>query len=221
MFKIVIVEDDEQIREELKLLLQNSGYEAKVISDFQNVVSKILEEQAHLILLDVNLPEQNGYEICSKIRAKSYVPIMFVTSKNNAMDELNGMMRGADDYIEKPYYIPILLARINNLLMRSYPKEERNTIEYKGITLEILKSTIFYQDKQIELTKTELKTMYYLFMHPDRIVSREEMIDYLWDNGVYADDNSLSVNITRLREKLKQLGFENLIETKRGQGYKI
>lgn len=221
MFKIVIVEDDEQIREELKLLLQNSGYEAKVISDFQNVVSKILEEQAHLILLDVNLPEQNGYEICSKIRAKSNVPIMFVTSKNNAMDELNGMMRGADDYIEKPYYIPILLARINNLLMRSYPKEERNTIEYKGITLEILKSTIFYQDKQIELTKTELKTMYYLFMHPDRIVSREEMIDYLWDNGVYADDNSLSVNITRLREKLKQLGFENLIETKRGQGYKI
>lgn len=221
MFKIVIVEDDEEIREELKLLLQNSGYEAKVIADFHNIVPKILEEQAHLILLDVNLPEQNGYEICSKIRAKSNVPIMFVTSKNSAIDELNGMMRGADDYIEKPYNIPILLARINNLLMRSYPKEERNTIEYQGITLEILKSTIVYQDKQIELTKTELKVMYYLFTHLDRIVSREEIIDYLWDNGVYADDNSLSVNITRLREKLKQIGFEHFIETKRGQGYKI
>lgn len=221
MFKIIIVEDDEEIREELKLLLKNSGYEAKVISDFQNVVPKILEEQAHLILLDVNLPEQNGYEICSKIRAQSSIPIIFVTSKNSAMDELNGMMRGADDYIEKPYHIPILLARINNLLMRSYPKEERNTIEYQGIILDILKAAIFYQDKEIELTKTELKTIYYLFTNQNKIVSREEIIDYLWDNGVYADDNSLSVNITRLREKLKQLGFENFIETKRGQGYKI
>lgn len=221
MFKIIIVEDDEEIREELKLLLENSGYEVKVISDFKNVDQKILEESSNLVLLDVNLPEQNGYEICSKIRKKSNVPIIFVTSQNGAMEELNGIMRGGDDYIEKPYNIPILLARIKNLLARSFPQEENNKVQYKEITLDILKSTIFYQEKQAELTKTELKTIYYLFTHQDKIVSREEIIDYLWDNGVYADDNSLSVNITRLREKLKQLGIERLIETKRGQGYKI
>ncbi len=221
MFKILIIEDDCEIREELKLLLQNSGYEANVLSDFENVDQKIFEQQAHLILLDVNLPTQNGYEICSKIRRKSNVPIIFVTSQNSAMDELNGRMRGADDYVEKPYNIPILLARIQNLLKRAYPQEEKSAISYKGLTLELLKSAIFYQENQIELTKTELKIMYYLFTHPENIVAREEIIDYLWDNGVYADDNSLSVNITRLREKLKQFGFENFIETKRGQGYKI
>lgn len=222
MFKILIVEDDKEIREELTILLQNRGYEVSTILEFEKVAEKVLERQAHLVLLDVNLPGQNGYEICSKIRTKSQIPIIFVTSKNSAMDELNGIMIGADDYIEKPYNVPILLARIQNCLNRSYPKEENaSQIEYKQIMLNVLKSTIFFQDRQIELTKTELKTLYYLFLNQDKIVPREKIIDYLWDNGVYADDNSLSVIITRLREKLKELGIENFIETKRGQGYKI
>lgn len=127
-----------------------------------------------------------------------------------------------DDYIEKPYNVPILLARIQNLLNRTYQKENKESkIEYKGVVLDILKSTIKYQEKEIELTKTEIKTLYFLLQHKDIIVPRADIINYLWDNEVYADDNSLSVIITRIREKIKELGIDNFIETKRGQGYKL
>lgn len=222
MYKIIIVEDDKEIREELTILLKNSGYDVICITDFENVEKQILEKECHLILLDVNLPGRSGYEICSKIRVKSKVPIIFVTSRNNSMDELNGIMLGGDDYIEKPYNVPILLARIKNLLSRTYSEENKESkIEYKGIVLNVLKSTISYNEKEIELTKTEIKTLYYLFKNTDMIIPRADIINYLWDNEVYADDNSLSVIMTRIREKLKDIGVENLIETKRGQGYKI
>ena len=222
MFKIIIVEDDKEIREELKILLENSGHQVKLVTDFENVPQKIIDEQAHLVLLDINLPNKSGYEICSKIRTKSNIPIIFVTSRNNSMDELKGIMLGGDDYIEKPYNVPILLARIQNLLNRTYQKENKESkIGYKGLVLDILKSTIKYQEKEIELTKTEIKTLYYLLQHKDIIVPRADIINYLWDNEVYADDNSLSVIITRIREKIKELGIDNFIETKRGQGYKL
>lgn len=222
MFKIIIVEDDKEIREELKILLENSGHKVKLIEDFDNVADKIIKENAHLVLLDINLPNKSGYEVCSKVRAVSKIPIIFVTSRNNSMDELKGIMLGGDDYIEKPYNVPILLARIQNILNRTYQNEQKESkIEYKGVILDILKSTIKYQDKEIELTKTEVKTLYYLLQNKDIIVPRADIINYLWDNEVYADDNSLSVIITRIREKLKELGIENFIETKRGQGYKL
>lgn len=222
MFKIIIVEDDKEIREELKILLENSGHKVKLIEDFDNVADKIIQENPHLVLLDINLPNKSGYEICSKVRAVSKIPIIFVTSRNNSMDELKGIMLGGDDYIEKPYNVPILLARIQNILNRTYQNEQKESkIEYKGVILDILKSTIKYQDKEIELTKTEVKTLYYLLKNKDIIVPRADIINYLWDNEVYADDNSLSVIITRIREKLKELGIENFIETKRGQGYKL
>ena len=222
MFKIIIVEDDKEIREELKILLENSGHQVKLVTEFENVAQKIIDEQAHLVLLDINLPNKSGYEICSKIRTKSNIPIIFVTSRNNSMDELKGIMLGGDDYIEKPYNVPILLARIQNLLNRTYQKENKESkIEYKGLVLDILKSTTKYQEKEIELTKTEIKTLYFLLQHKDIIVPRADIINYLWDNEVYADDNSLSVIITRIREKIKELGIDNFIETKRGQGYKL
>ena len=222
MFKIIIVEDDKEIREELKILLENSGHQVKLVTDFENVAQKIIDEQAHLVLLDINLPNKSGYEICSKIRTKSNIPIIFVTSRNNSMDELKGIMLGGDDYIEKPYNVPILLARLQNLLNRTYQKENKESkIEYKGVVLDILKSTIKYQEKEIELTKTEIKTLYFLLQHKDIIVPRADIINYLWDNEVYAEDNSLSVIITRIREKIKELGIDNFIETKRGQGYKL
>ena len=222
MFKIIIVEDDKEIREELKILLENSGHQVKLVTEFENVAQKIIDEQAHLVLLDINLPNKSGYEICSKIRTKSNIPIIFVTSRNNSMDELKGIMLGGDDYIEKPYNVPILLARIQNLLNRTYQKENKESkIEYKGVVPDILKSTIKYQEKEIELTKTEIKTLYFLLQNKDIIVPRADIINYLWDNEVYADDNSLSVIITRIREKIKELGIDNFIETKRGQGYKL
>lgn len=222
MYKILIVEDDLEIREELKILLKNSGYEIETITNFEDTANQILNIECHLILLDINLPNKSGYEICSKIRAKSKTPIIFVTSRNNSMDELKGIMLGGDDYIEKPYNVPILLARIQNLLNRTYVKSEAETkIEYKNMVLDILKSEIQYKNKHIELTKTEFKTLYYLLKNTNKIIPRTDIIDYLWDNEVYADDNSLSVIITRIREKLKDIGIENFIETKRGQGYKI
>ena len=152
MYKIMIVEDDIEIREELKILLQNNGYEVKVTTNFENVEKQILEEQCHLILLDINLPNKNGYEICSKIRTKSKLPIIFVTSRNSSMDELNGIMLGGDDYIEKPYNVPVLLARIQNLLNRVYPKEQKSSkLEYKGITLDILKSFLTFHGSLVLL----------------------------------------------------------------------
>ena len=222
MYKILIVEDDLEIREELKILFKNSGYEIETITNFEDTANQILNIDCHLILLDINLPQKSGYEICSKIRAKSKTPIIFVTSRNNSMDELKGIMLGGDDYIEKPYNVPILLARIQNLLNRIYSKNEAETkIEYKNMVLDILKSEIRYNDNHVELTKTEFKTLYYLLKNTNKIIPRTDIIDYLWDNEVYADDNSLSVIITRIREKLKDIGIENLIQTKRGQGYKI
>ena len=222
MYKIIIVEDDKEIREELKILLENRGHQVNLVTEFENVAQKIIDEQAHLVLLDINLPNKSGYEICSKIRTKSNIPIIFVTSRNNSMDELKGIMLGGDDYIEKPYNVPILLARIQNLLNRTYQKENKESkIEYKGVVLDILKSTIKYQEQEIELTKTEIKTLYFLLQNKDIIVPRADIINYLWDNEVYADDNSLSVIITRIREKIKELGIDNFIETKRGQGYKL
>ncbi len=222
MYKIIIVEDDKQIRDELKILLENSEYIVDVVNDFNNVEEQILNSNSNLVLLDINLPNKNGYQICSKIRASSKIPIIFVTSRNSSMDELNGIMIGGDDYIEKPYNIPILLARIKNVLSRAYPESKNEIkIKYKEIVLNILDSTVVYKCEKIELSKTEFKILYYLIKNSNRIVSRADIIEYMWDNQLYIDDNTLSVNITRIREKLSQIGINDLIETKRGQGYKL
>ncbi len=191
--KILIIEDDELISEELKTLL---------------------------IQLDVNLPgQQDGYHLCTSIRSFSETPILFITGRNTAMDELQALTLGGDDYIAKPYNVPVLLAGIN-LLLRRRSSEQNYAIEYKGIRLAPSSGTLTVNDKEIELTKTELKVMYYLFRHPGEIVSRMDLVEYLWDNEIHIDDNTLSVNIIRIREKLRDLGTDDLIQTKRGMGYK-
>lgn len=219
-YKIVIIEDEELIREELETLLINAGYTVECIIDFAKTLDYIQSASPDLILLDVNLPGQDGYRLCSSIRTFSSIPILFLTGRSTTMDELQALTLGGDDFITKPYNIPILLARIN-LLLRKRTAGQTEVMEYKRIRLNLIAGTLTIDKKEIELTKTELKIMYYLFKHTGEIVSRIDLVDYLWDNEIHIDDNTLSVNIMRIREKLRALGVTDFIQTKRGMGYKI
>lgn len=221
MNNILIIEDEKLIREELQTLLSNAGFAVSCVTDFENVLAQVKEELPDLILLDINLPAQNGYSLCASIRRFSEVPILFLTGRSTAMDELQALTLGGDDFIAKPYNIPILLARINALLKRGQAVGQPVCLVHDGITLDLVAGTLSVQEKEAELTKTELKIMYYLFSHAGEIVSRLELVEYLWDNEIHIDDNTLSVNIMRIREKLRTLGKEGLIRTKRGMGYKI
>lgn len=218
--KILIIEDDELIREELKTLLINKGYAVDCIIDFGNAIDQIKMLSPDLILLDINLPGQDGYGLCTLIRSFSATPILFLTGRSTTMDELQALTLGGDDYMTKPYNIPILLARINLLLKRT-AAACNSLLEYKGIQLDPIAGTLAAGGKEIELTKTELKIMYYLLNRPGKIIPRLDLVEYLWDNEIHIDDNTLSVNIMRIREKLRALGIDDFILTKRGMGYKI
>ena len=220
---IMIAEDDAVIRQELRVLLENALYQVTALEDFSDVASAVLAEKPDLVLLDLNLPGESGFGICTKIRAESEVPVIFVTSRTDSMDELNGMLKGGDDYITKPFQAPILLARIAAVLKRTYrdTKEEEQKLVHKGVELDIARGMVSCGTQQTELTKNELKILHYLFRKKGEIVPRADMIEYLWDNQVFIDDNTLSVNITRIRGKLREIGVCDLIETKRGMGYRI
>lgn len=220
---IVIVEDDAVIRQELKLLLENALYQVTALEDFSDVSSVVLSLEADLVLLDLNLPLESGFDICTKIRARSAVPVIFVTSRTDSMDELTGILKGGDDYITKPFQAPILLARIGAVLKRTQRQSEGEQARFvhKEVELDISRGTIGFHGNQRELSKNELKIMHLLFKRKGQIVPRADMIEYLWDNQVFIDDNTLSVNITRIRGKLAEIGIEHLIETRRGMGYRI
>jgi DNA-binding response OmpR family regulator len=222
-YKLLIIEDEKAIREELVLTLQNSGYEVCSIDDFSSKIAELAAELSpHLILLDVNLPGTGGFDLCRQIRASSNVPIIFVTSRNTHMDELKSITLGGDDFITKPYNIPVLLARINSLLRRAYPQEnEASILTCKDAKLDIEQSKISYRGVSEELTKNELKILTYLFRNSGKINARADIIEYLWDNRIFVDDNTLSVNMTRIRAKLKKLGLHDFIQTKHRQGYLI
>lgn len=221
--RIVLIEDEPAIRQELTLLLQNALYEVTALHDFANAASAALAALPDLILLDIKLPGASGFDICTEVRAVSDVPILFLTSQTSAADELNGMLKGGDDYITKPFHPPILLARIAAVLKRTKKAgaRELNKLEYKGVVLDIARGSIGYQGSHCELTKNEFKILHYLFQNTGRIIPRIELIEYLWDNQVFIDDNALSVNMTRLRGKLEHLGVQNFVETKRGMGYRL
>lgn len=220
---IVIVEDDAVIRQELKLLLENALYQVTTLEDFSDVSSVVLSLETDLVLLDLNLPLESGFDICTKIRARSAVPVIFVTSRTDSMDELTGILKGGDDYITKPFQAPILLARIGAVLKRTQRQFEGEPARFvhKEVELDISRGTIGFHGNQRELSKNELKIMHLLFKRKGQIVPRADMIEYLWDNQVFIDDNTLSVNITRIRGKLAEIGIEHLIETRRGMGYRI
>lgn len=220
-YKIMIIEDDPVIQGELQTLLNGNGYTTIGVKNFSAVTEQIQDEKPHLILLDIKLPGENGFALCSKIRTFSEVPIIFVTSCNTDMDELNSIMLGGDAFITKPYNTAILLAKIASLLKKVYPTQQREQIVYGDAVLHLESSSLDYHGQSVELTKNELKILYYLFKNGGKICSRGDMIEYLWDNQLYVDDNALSVNINRIREKLASIGLTDFIKTKHRQGYTI
>ncbi len=218
MHKILIVEDDEKLRNELETFLKNNGYIVFGLKSFDNCIEDILESNSDLILLDINLPFFDGEYICKEIRKKSEIPIIMVTSRDNEMDELLSINYGADDYITKPFNTHILLARISSILKRTN-KNDSNKIVSEYFTLNISESKLEKDGKEIDLTKNERKILQCLLSSRNKIVSREEMMDFLWSTDEFVDDNTLTVNITRVRNKLGEFGLKELLETKRGQGY--
>ena len=222
MQKIIIVEDDTIIREELSSLLSRYGYDVKAPTEFTNILDYIINEKAHILLLDINLPLFDGYYICKEIRKVSDIPIIIVTSRDTQVDELISMNLGADDFITKPYNTEILLARISSILRRTYGNQiSQDTLSYKDLIVNLSNATITYNNTSLELTKNELKILSCLLKNKGKIVPREDLMNFLWNSDCFIDDNTLSVNVTRLRKKLSDLGIENAIETKRGLGYII
>lgn len=222
MYKIMVIEDNEKIRLELCDFLAKNGYETIPCDDFEHVLAFIENMKPNLILLDLNLPIVDGHYICREIRkGNSELPIIIVTSRDSDIDELVSMNLGADDFITKPYNLQILLARISRIMKRSYENNTSNSILINDITLDISKSMLSYQGKASDLTKNELRIMHCLFLHKNEIVSRNDLMQHMWDCELFVDDNTLTVNINRLRKKLEYLRLDDLIQTKRGLGYII
>lgn len=219
MEKILIIEDDEKLRYELEIFLSHQGYKAESLETFNNTINDILEINPSLILLDINLPTVDGEYVCKEIRKQSNMGIIIITSRDNELDELVSINYGADYYITKPFNIQILLAKINAVLRRTNSIKVNDKIDAKDFILNISNSTITKNDKTIELTKNEYKILKYLVENRGKIVSREDIMECLWESESFIDDNTLSVNITRLRTKLEELELKDLIETRRGQGY--
>lgn len=220
MHKIIVIEDTETIREELKTFLTRYGYEVEAPIDFENIIEIVEKSNPSLVILDINLPIFDGYYICRELRKKMDIPIIIVTSRDSEMDELMSMNLGADDFITKPYNTQILLARIATILRRSYGKSENQEIlTYKDLKLNLSNGRIVFKDKSLDITKNEIKILYFLMKNQNNIVSREALMDDLWNSDYFVDDNTLSVNVTRLRKKLEEVGLENAIETRRGLGY--
>lgn len=219
--KIIIVEDHKPIRNELSILLSKYGYEIIALDHFETIVEDCLRENADLILLDINLPFYDGYYVCRAIREKSDVPIIVVTSRDSEMDELMSMNLGADDFVTKPYNTQILLARISAMLKRTQKEAADDRLQYQGLELQLNSSTVIYKNQVIELSKNEMKILYTLLQYKESIVSRDQLIEALWQSNEFIDDNTLTVNVNRVRKKLEAAGLKDFIKTKRGQGYMI
>ena len=217
MTKIKIIEDDLSIANELKEILDRAGYLVEVTEDFSNILDQIRKDQPNLILLDINLPRINGEVLLQQIRKESNIPIIMVTSKNTEVDEVLSMSYGADDYITKPYNPTILLLRIGAVLKRSERISDK--IFYHNLEVISQKGILKQEENEIVLTKNEMIIFIYLLQHQEQIVTRDELMTELWNNDEYINDNALTVNISRLRAKLKEIGYEDAIETRKGQGY--
>lgn len=216
--KILIVEDDLKIREELKILLEREGYQVEVLSSFLNTVEDIRCRDYDLLLLDINLPDKNGFMICKEIKKDKQTPIIFVTSRNTEEDELNSILSGGDDFVTKPYNKYILLEKIGRALKLNDPTRYKELVVH-DVILDLHLSKIKYHDQEVELTRNEFRILYYLFLNVGQVLSKEKLIEYLWNDQYYLDETILLVNITRLRKKLEDIGLKDFVKTKRGVGY--
>lgn len=221
MPRIMIIEDEPAVRDELALLLKNEGYQPIPVTAFENILTQVSESTPDLVLLDSGLPGQDGLSLCAELRRTFDIPIIFVTGRDSTYDELNALSMGGDDYITKPYQVPVLLARIRAVLRRSGRQTEPEMPTVSGLTLNPTRGTASANGQSTELTRNELQILACLMEHAGEIVSRADLIEALWNNRIYIDDNTLSVNMTRLRTKLNELGLPDFIKTRRGMGYQI
>ena len=222
MQKIMVIEDDTAIQEELALLLENEGYTPLVVTNFTDIPGQAVLERPDLILLDIGLPGRDGFSLCAALREAVSAPVIFVTSRDASTDEVRALSLGGDDYITKPYSVPVLLARIKAVLRRSSGEPEpADILEAGGLRLSLTKGVVSANGKTAELTRNEIQILACLIARMGQIVSRADLIDALWDNQIYIDDNTLSVNMTRLRGKLAEIGLPDAIKTRRGMGYQL
>lgn len=219
MQKILIIEDDEKLRHELEIFLSRNGYDTVGLERYDNTLQDIIEINADLILLDINLPNTDGEYILKEFRKVSDIPVIMITSRDNEMDELLSMHYGADHYVTKPFHTQILLAKIVAILKRTNSTLSQEKINCGDFILDISKSRIEKDNKRVDLTGNELKIIKFLVKNRGKIVSREDIMNDLWDSEAFIDDNTLTVNITRIRKKLEEIGLQDIIETRRGQGY--
>lgn len=222
MYKIFIIEDDEIISETLTKFLKDWGYSVKIAKDFQNILAEVSDFLPQLILLDISLPFRNGFYWCQQIRKISKVPIIFISSAADKMNIIMAMEKGGDDFITKPFDINVLTAKIQAILRRAYEFEApSDIIEYKKAILSISEMIISFENKKSNLTKNEFKILQILMENKNSVVSREDIMVKLWESDDFIDDNTLTVNINRLRKKLSYIGLEDFIITKKGIGYMV
>jgi DNA-binding response OmpR family regulator len=220
-YRLLIIEDNPRIRMELTLFLESNGFSCTAPQNFERLVEETDFSSMHLVLLDINLPGVDGFYLCRKIREVSEVPVIVVTSRDTELDELMAMNCGADDYVTKPYHPQILLARVTSVLRRTYRENttDRDRVHCGSFDLGLSRSVLIYNGEETELTKNELRILSSLQEHLGEIVSREELMTQLWNSDLFVDDNTLTVNVNRLRSKLTDIGLCDVIETRRGQGY--
>lgn len=222
MARIFVVEDDTALREELVRLLELQGFDAFSCTEFDRVVDDILRTSPDCVILDLKLPGTGGHTICRDLRRESDVPIIMLTSSDSEFDEVMSMNLGADDYVTKPYNPAVLLARLQSVLRRTQRNEPSTRIAHKGVVLDVARGAVEHEGQSVELTRNELKILHLLMANHDTIISRQELMMELWQSDAFIDDNTLTVNINRLRKSLASIGVpENFLVTRRGQGYLV
>ncbi|ASK17174.1 MULTISPECIES: response regulator transcription factor [Bacillus] len=221
--KVLLVEDEPTIRETVADELEKWGFKVWTSTNFEHILNDFLAQSPQLVLLDINLPYFDGFYWCRKIREVSKVPIIFLSSRDNPMDMVMAMNMGGDDFMQKPFYTDVLVAKIQALMRRtySYTQTETNVVEYEGVLLNLQSGEVTYHNQILELTKNEFKILQILMQNIGSIVSRDNIMRKLWENESFVDDNTLTVNVARVRKKLAELGKEEFIHTKKGQGYII